>query len=59
MGSREYARVNARTPTSERSAVQGLIVHGRIIGEDVAVGVIMIPAGTVRAAEGVWLGWRG
>ena len=32
------------TSTGERSTVECLVVHGRIIGENVAVRVIMVPA---------------
>lgn len=51
----ERIREGIRTSPSERSTVQGLIVHGRIIGEDVAVRVIVVPAGAMRAEKGEWL----
>jgi hypothetical protein len=52
-------RGGRRTTPSERSTVQGLIVHGRIIGKDVAIRVIVVPAGAMRAEKGEWLRWRG
>lgn len=52
---KERIREGRRTSPSERSTVQGLVVHGRIIGEDVAVRVIVVPAGAMRAEKGEWL----
>jgi hypothetical protein len=52
---RERMRQRRRTSASERSTVQGLVVHGRIIGENVAIRVVVVPAGTMRAEKGEWL----
>ena len=47
------------TSTGERSTVKCLVVHGRIIGENVAVRVIMVPACTVGTVKGERLRrWR-
>jgi hypothetical protein len=55
----DKGREEGRTSAGERSSVQGLVVHGRIIGENVSVRVIMVPACTMRAEKGEWLSRRG
>ncbi len=40
------------TSSGEGFAVESLIMHGGIIGEDVAARVVTVPAATVRAEEG-------
>jgi hypothetical protein len=41
-----------QTSSGEGFAVERLIVHSRIIGEDVTVGVVTVRAATMRAEEG-------